>query len=106
MAMKKAMKPKAKKGGDLAGVGTPETPGRTAQRGIDQANRKLKEPNRASYIRAAQLKEAQSKQDKGGRARTDARFKAQDKKMTKKRDTKKMALSIKRKQYEERKAGQ
>ena len=96
----------AKKSGDLAGIGTPERTGRTAQRGIDQTNRRLKDPFPADTRLYNQIKYEQSKQDKGGRARTTGRFANQARKATRKLELKKMTKSSYIKQYQERRTGQ
>ena len=108
MAMKKAAPKKAapKKGGDLAGVESDGKMGRTAKRGLDQANRKLTEPRTRLGILANQIKKEQSNKGDMGKQRTSKRFETQDKKVTKKMDTKQMANSVKKKQYLERKRGQ
>lgn len=105
MAMKKAMKPKAKKSGDLAGVESNGKMGRTAKRGVDQANRKLKDPFPADTRLYNQIKYDQSKQDKGGRARTEGRFATQGRKATKKLELKKMVKSATMKKGIERRGG-
>lgn len=112
MAMKKAPAKKVtakksapKSSNDLSGVGSPERRGRTAQRGIDQANRKSKDPFPADTRLYNQIKYEQSKWDKGGRARTDSRFKAQAKKVQKKFDTKRMVKSATIKKGIERRGG-
>ena len=107
MAMKKAAAKKAapKKSGDLAGVESNGKMGRTAKRGLDQANRKLKDPFPADTRLYNQIKYDQSKQDKGGRARTEGRFAAQGRKATKKMELKQMVKSATIKKGIERRGG-